>query len=441
MYSKEEKSFYPANAINKLQTESLHGFLDYLNKKSPFYRSLFIRHNIDIKKIKTLWHLQEIPPTTKEDIQLYNWQFLCVKPAKILEYTSTSGTLGTPVTIALTSTDLRRLAYNEYLSFKCADCTSDDIFQLVLTLDKQFMAGMAYYLGANNLGAKVVRTGPGAPSMQWETIFRLNTSVLVVVPSFIVKLIEYALDHGIDLNNTPVKKAICIGENIRNEHFEPNNISKKIFENWNIRLYSTYASTEMQTAFTECSAGKGGHLHPDLLIAEVLDEDGNWVPDGECGELTITTLGIEGMPLLRYRTGDICRIDRTPCFCGRNSRRISPIFGRKQQMIKYKGTTLYPPVIIDILNARKDIKDYLVEICSNEFDTDEIIIHLALEDDSEKTFATIKSYLHASIRVLPEIRITTPEEIAEKQIVGNGRKISKILDRRIRSNNDQKTGK
>ena len=222
MYSKEDKAFYTVKEINKIQTEALKGFLDYLNRRSPFYRSLFRRHKTDIKTITSLEHLKDIPATTKEDLQHYNWQFLCVEPSKVIEYTSTSGTLGTPVTIALTGSDLRRLAYNEYLSFICAECTPEDVFQLVLTLDKQFMAGMAYYLGANKLGAKVVRTGPGAPSMQWETIFRLNTTTLVVVPSFIIKLIDYALEHDIDLNSTPVKKAICIGENLSNENFEPN---------------------------------------------------------------------------------------------------------------------------------------------------------------------------------------------------------------------------
>ena len=431
MYQKETE-FLPIIEIHKRQTRKLKHLLDYVKQKSPFYRSLFYQNSTNVSSISTLKHLQELPTTSKEDLQHCNRDFLCVPPSEILEYTSTSGTIGTPVTIALTTEDIQRLAYNEYLSFTCAKSTPEDIFQLVLTLDKQFMAGIAYYLGISMLGAGVVRTGPGAPSMQWETIFRLNTTSLVIVPSFIIKLIDYALEHGIDLNASPVKKAICIGENIRNEYFQPNSISKKIFENWNIELYSTYASTEMQTSFTECPARQGGHLHPELLIAEVLDDQGGWVPPGESGELTITTLGIKGMPLVRYRTGDICRLHEEPCTCGRNTPRISPILGRKNQMIKYKGTTLYPPVILDILNARHDVKDYLVEIYSNEFETDEILIHIAIDDPSEKTFMSIRSYLHASLRVQPAIKVTPIEEIIEKQIVGNGRKISKIYDRRKR---------
>src|SRR5690606_33370084 len=158
--------------------------------------------------------------------------------------------------------------------FACANSTSEDIFQLMLTLDRQFMAGMAYYSGIRKMGAGVVRVGPGVPSLQWETIERLKPTAIVAVPSFIIKLIHYAEENGIDVNQSSVKKAICIGENIRDEHLVPNILAKKITGKWNIQLFSTYASTEMQTAFTECEAGRGGHLNPELLIVELLDEEG-----------------------------------------------------------------------------------------------------------------------------------------------------------------------
>ena len=103
-----------------------------------------------------------------------------------------------------------------------------------------------------------------------------------------------------------LKKLICIGENIRQADFSLNVLGKKITETWNIKLFSTYASTEMQTAFTECEAGRGGHQQPDLVIVELLNETDQPVKAGEAGEVTITTLGVEGMPLLRYKTGDLC---------------------------------------------------------------------------------------------------------------------------------------
>lgn len=417
--------------IENHQFTKLKELLVYISNNSRFYKDLFKSKNIDIDKVQTLSDITKMPLTSKNDLQERNVDFICVSPGQIAEYTSTSGTSGAPVTIVQTKNDLKRLAYNEYLSFTCAGADSSDVFQLALTLDKQFMAGMAYYLGAARLGAPVVRTGPGAPSMQWETIFRLNTTSLVIVPSFIIKLIEFAEENNINLDQTPVKRAICIGENIRNENLELNTIGQKVREKWNIDLYSTYASSEMQTAFTECNAGKGGHLHPGLLIAEILDDNLEPVKNGEFGELTITTLGVEGLPLLRYRTGDICRMFYEPCSCGRTSPRISPIIGRKQQMIKFKGTSLYPPAIFEILNAQKEIIDYVVEVTSNDLDTDEIVVYIAASRESEKLTQTLTSYLHASLRVRPGIVFSDIEKIhLMQQGQGLGRKMTKFVDNR-----------
>ena len=349
---------------------------------------------------------------------------------KIIEYSSTSGTLGAPVTIALTENDLDRLTYNEYSSFKSAGGSSDDIYQLMLTMDRQFMAGMAYYSGIRKMGAGIIRLGPGVPSLQWETILRLRPTAIIAVPSFILKLIEYAKEHHIDFNSTSVQKAICIGENIRNTDFSLNTIGKKITENWNIKLYSTYASTEMQTAFTECSECKGGHLQPELLIVEILDEMNKQVVAGQPGEVTITTLGVEGMPLLRYKTGDICVYDDSPCACGRNTLRLSPIIGRKKQMIKYKGTTLYPPALFDILNEMDEVKDFVTEVYSNEMGTDEVLLHLLPENVSEVCNIKIRANLQARLRVIPDIKYSTKEEIQKMQMPEAGRKVIKFIDMR-----------
>jgi phenylacetate-CoA ligase len=238
------------------------------------------------------------------------------------------------------------------------------------------------------------------------------------------------MEHGIDINSSPVKKAICIGENIRNTDFSLNVLGRKINEAWKISLYSTYASTEMQTAFTECSAGKGGHHNPELVIAELLDENNMQVPPGVAGEVTITTLGVEGMPLLRYKTGDICMFFDEPCSCGRNTIRLSPVIGRKKQMIKFKGTTLFAPALFDLLNGMEEVKDYVAEIYSNEIGTDEVVLHLLPSRHSEECDHKIRAYLQAKLRVTPHIKYITPEEMQRMQFPEAGRKAIKFIDRR-----------
>jgi phenylacetate-CoA ligase len=413
-----------------VQEQKMQELLQYLSMYSPFYKELFAKHDIAIDQIKCLSDLSLIPTTNKFDLQGRNQDFLCVPPGKVVEYTSTSGTLGSPVTIALTENDLNRLALNEYNSFICADGSSTDIYQLMLTLDRQFMAGIAYYSGIRKLGAGIIRLGPGVPALQWETIQRLKSTTIVAVPSFIIKLIQFAKETGIDVNATTVKKAICIGENIRNTDFSLNILGKKITEAWDIKLYSTYASTEMQTAFTECSAGRGGHYQPELLLVELLDENDQPVAPNVPGEVTITTLGVEGMPLLRYKTGDICMYDDEPCSCGRTSLRLSPVMGRKKQMIKFKGTTLYPPALFDLLNEREEILDFVIEVYADEIGLDQVLLYLLPINESEECDRRIRAYLQARLRVSPHIKYVNAEEIQKKQLQDTNRKTVKFIDLR-----------
>jgi len=423
-------NFARTAATPPLQLKKLKELLQYLQEHSPYYKKIFDAQQVDLTAIQRIEDLTKLPVTTKEDMQECNMDFLCVDKKEVIEYTATSGTMGKPVTIALTENDLQRLAYNEWLSFMSMGVSAADTFQLMLTLDRQFMAGIAYYEGIRKLGGGMIRVGPGAPAQQWEIIQRLQVSVLIAVPSFILKLIEYAIGHGIDLQQTSVRKILCIGENIRNTDYSLNVLGKKITDKWPVELYSTYASTEMQTAFTECSAGKGGHLNPDLLVVELLDDNNQPVSAGEPGEVTITTLGVEGMPLLRYKTGDICQYDDSPCSCGRNTLRLSPVIGRKKQMIKLKGTTIYPPALFDLLNAIPEIKDYVTEVYPNELGLDEVVLYITPTELTEATDRSIKARLQGALRVIPEIKYLPAEAIHRMQFPDGGRKAIKFSDKR-----------
>jgi len=416
--------------IEQYQVGRLRSLLTYLSRESRFYSSRFKEYNFEIDGISTLKDLVHIPVTTKNDLQLNNKDFICVGKDKIIDYITTSGTLGDPVTFAMTDQDLERLAYNEAVSFACADGSADDIYQLALTIDKRFMAGLAYFLGARKLGAGVVRVGGGIPELQWDTVNRISPTTIVAVPSFILKLIEYAEQQKIDYSNSSVKKAICIGEPIRNPDFTLGPIGTKIKEKWDLKLYSTYASTEMSTAFTECGQGKGGHHHPELIIVEFLDENDKPVGNDEAGEVTITTLGVEGMPLLRYKTGDLCYHYTDPCSCGRQSIRLGPVVGRKNQMIKFKGTTLYPYALYDILDNIDNVLNYVVEVYTNEIGTDQILIRIGCEQVVQGFEKKIKDHFRARLRVAPAIQFESVDYINKIQNRESGRKAVKFIDHR-----------
>ena len=423
--------FRSQEEIKSFQEEQLVQALEYLQQNSPFYKRMFAKDGIDISEIKTIEDLQKIPTISKRELQQYGKDFWCVSQESIIDYVTTSGTLGEPVTVPLTEQDLQRLARNEYLSFTTAGITKQDIMQLMTTIDRRFMAGFAYYMGARELGCGIVRVGNGIPQLQWDTIKRINPTFCMVVPSFILKLVEYAKESGIDYRASSLKKAICIGEVLRDSDFNLSKLGERIHTEWpELELFTTYASTEMQSSFTECEHHCGGHLQPELIIVEFLDDAGAPVPEGTPGEVTITTLGITGMPLLRFRTGDMCDRVSTPCKCGRNTIRLKPVIGRKGQMIKYKGTTLYPPALNDILDNIPQINCYIIEVYTNSIGTDSIRIRIASADKSDEFIKMVKDIFRSKIRVAPDISIE-PQELIQKAIYSPmSRKPIKFIDLR-----------
>lgn len=429
---KDRNLHYQEPAVIKaFQEARLKETLNYLAEHSTFYKRMFEEHNIDISKINTLEDLTSIPTTSKQDLQEHNNDFICVDPINIIDYVTTSGTLGEPVTFALTEGDLQRLAYNEASSFIMAGCSNEDIMQLMTTIDRRFMAGLAYFMGARELGCGVVRVGNGIPELQWDTIKRVKSTACMVVPSFLTKMIEFAEKNNIDYNNSNLKRAICIGEALRTPEGELTTLGKKINEKWpSLELFSTYASTEMQTSFTECEMHNGGHIPSDLIIVELLDENNNPVKDGEAGEVTITTIGVEAMPLLRFKTGDICIRMSEKCKCGRHSARLSSVIGRKGQMIKFKGTTIYPPILFDILDNIPEVQNYVVEVFTNALGTDQIQIRIGSDNHSEAFIKQIKDIFRSKVRVAPDIKFDSVELISRLQMPPMSRKVVKFIDLR-----------
>jgi|25_taG_2_1085351.scaffolds.fasta_scaffold01740_2 phenylacetate-CoA ligase len=404
--------------INK-NKELLKKQLSYAVANSPFYIKRFTDSKIDIEAIQSYEEFRKIPITTKEDLQHYNQEFIAVKKDEIIDYVTTSGTLGNPVSFALNDADLDRLAENERQSFEMVGVRKSSVVQLTTTLDRRFMAGMAYFLGLRKLGAGIVRTGSGLPGLQWESIERFQPDFLVAVPSFLLKMIDFAKENGIDYKNSSIKAAVCIGEPLRNPEFSLNSLGQKLKDLWDIELFSTYASTEMGTAFTECEFHKGNHSLPDLIFAEVLDENQNPVEPGEIGELVVTPLQTQTMPLVRFATGDMVKFYGQNCECGRKSMRISTPVGRKKQMIKLKGTTLYPQQIINLLTAFQSLKIFVIEASLNENQTDEILIRIP--NDFTET-SKLQEHLQAGLKVKVALEKTSVEKIEKMKFPKESRK-------------------
>lgn len=418
--------FESSEKIKLFQEQKLKELLSHTEKNSKYYQGILKKNKLDLSNL-SLQNLQKLPFTTKDDLAKHNDDFLCVEKNKVADFVTTSGTISDPVTFYLTKKDIERLGYNEAISLKCAGGSEKDIYQLMTTIDKRFMAGLAYYLGVMQLDAGIIRVGPGAPYLQWESIQRFSPTVLIAIPSFIPQLLKYAVEHNIEFRNSIVKSIICIGEPIRNPDFSLNELGKRITSQWNVKLFSTYASTEMGAAFTECEHGQGGHLHPELLILEVVDDKGMQVNSGELGEVVITTLGVEGMPLIRYKTGDLCNVYYEPCSCGRTTPRLGPVVGRKQQMIKFKGTTIFPAAIFDVLNMVPEIELFQIEISKDEFENDLITILLPAEIKSQEFEASLISLFKSKLRVSPSLNFIPQSHLSDKIFKQDKRKPEKLI--------------
>ncbi|MFT7611942.1 MAG: phenylacetate-CoA ligase [Parvicellaceae bacterium] len=409
-------------------SQALIDAVKYASQHSPYYREKLGEVNFDQFGID---EFQKIAFTTKDDLAANNELFRSIKQQQVFDIVTTSGTTGNPVSFYLSLNDMDRLADNEARSLALTGATSDDRFQLMTTMNKQFMAGLAYYEGIKKLGGGILRVGPGSIKNQWDTILQHKPTYLIAIPSFVPLLINEAEKMGIDYQNCSVKSIVCIGEPIRDPELNPNALHLRISEKWDVNLYSTYASTEMATAYTECKEHKGCHELSDLIYTEVLDDQGNPVANAESGEVVITPLGVEAMPLVRYKTGDICKVFYDKCSCGNPSLRLGPITGRKDHRIKYKGTTIYPRTI-QLFLAQQEVWPYSIIIDSNEEGNDNVTILCTNRVDPDE----LKEAMQNALSVSPEIRLISNEAIVKVLNWKSSRKPKLVVD--IRNNQEAK---
>jgi phenylacetate-CoA ligase len=390
---------------------------------SPYYRQVLA--GVNPNDIQSLEDFAKLPCTDKATLVKNNEQFHAVPSVQIVETVVTSGSTGKPLIFGLTQSDIERLAFNEALSFHGVGVTANDRAQILVSLDRLFIAGMAYYRGLSLLGADTCRMGVVPFEMHKYYFDLLKPTVIVGVPSFLKKLGRELVAKGVDTRALSIEKIVCIGESIRNAELKLNVVGQSLQEMYDAPVYSTYGNTELSISYCECTAQQGNHSHPELIYTEILDDRGNPVPDGQPGELVATPLGVEGVPLVRYRTGDITFKISEPCACGRNSCRIGPILARKSQMIKHRGTTLYPTTITEAMDELDCVDDYIILLEGDETLADQVTIHVITQPVK---LSQIAGHLQAKARVSFPVLVTNAPTIAAYR--GDNRKRTRVIDRR-----------
>ena len=396
---------------------------------SPFYRELFSRAGLNPRQVRTLADLAKLPFTTKSDLEQRGLDFLAAPANEIVDVCESSGTTGLPVSMLQTRADLERLAYNEESCFRAAGISPGERVLVAAALDRCFMAGLAYFLGLTRLGATTIRGGSGSVAFLAELVLRHRPTALVGVPTLLAAVAEALAARGAQPAAAGVTRIVCIGEPVRRDDLSLSPLGERLAALWGAGVLGTYASTEMATSFADCASGMGGHLLPDLMVVEIVDEQGLPLPPGTAGEVVATPLQVSGMPLVRFRTGDIAALHTAPCPCGRTSPRLGPVIGRKSQMLKIKGTTVYPPAIFAVLQEIPEVRGYFLEVR----DTFELSDRITVTVGAAGTGLTVESVaerIAVRTRVKPEVVIVTPEEITARTMRADKRKPIVFFDLR-----------
>ncbi|MCX7916676.1 MAG: phenylacetate--CoA ligase [bacterium] len=346
--------------LEDIQLEGLNCSIEKA-KKSEFYGEKLK----NIKKIKNFEDIEKIPFTTKDELLKHSpFSFIATDLKNIVRVHSSSGTTGRSKYIFHTQKDIEIWADLVARCLYMVGMRKDDIFQNMMSYGL-FTGGLGLHYGAERIGALVIPSGAGNTEKQIELMRELKTTVIHITPSYLLYLAHYMEEIGLSPSNDFNLKIAIIGAEPHSE-----NTRKKLENIFNINIFNCYGLSEMNgpgVAF-ECPYKEGLHLWEDNYYMEIVNpKTGKILEEGEEGELVLTTLKREGMPLIRYRTGDLTKIIKEKCKCGRTHRRIQRIKGRADDMFIVKGVNIFPSQIETVIMEFPEVdKNYQIVIDRKE---------------------------------------------------------------------------
>ena len=359
-YFNPEIETMPRQQLEQLQLERLKATVAHA-MNSPFYQEKFKELGITPADIQTLDDVKRLPFTTKEDLREHYPFGLASVPLKdCVRLHSSSGTTGNPTVVLHTQKDLEEWANAVARCLWMVGSRPEDVFQNSAGYG-MFTAGLGFQYGAEKVGMLTVPAAAGNTKRQIKFIRDFGTTVLHAIPSYASRIYEVMKEEGCDPRRDTSLRVLCIGAEPHSEEQR-----QRIEQNLGVKAYNSYGISEMMgpgVAF-ECPEQNGLHIWEDYFIVEIIDPVTlQPVADGELGELVLTTINREGMPLLRYRTRDLTRILPGKCACGRTHKRLARLQGRSDDMIILKGVNIFPIQIEKILLKFRELStDYLITL-------------------------------------------------------------------------------
>ncbi len=391
--------------IEALQLERLQATVQHC-MNSPFYKKRFEEAGIKPEDIKTLDDIRRIPFTTKQDLRdTYPFGMASVPLRECTRLHSSSGTTGTPTVILHTQKDLEEWAAQVARNLWMVGLRPDDVFQNSSGYG-MFTGGLGFQYGAERLGMLTIPAAAGNSIRQIKFITDFGTTALHAVPSYVTRLYEVMQSMGVDPRRDTKLKVLAIGAEPHSEEQR-----RRIEEMMGVKAYNSFGMSEMcgPGVGFECQEQNGLHFWEDYYIVEIVDpETLEPVPDGEVGELVLTSLCREAMPLLRYRTRDLTRVLGRTCPCGRNHVRIDRMRGRSDDMMVLRGVNIFPIQIEKILMTFPELaSNYLITLTTDE-DNDNMTVEVELEELFTDDYRRLQNLTNRIQRALKDEILLTP---------------------------------
>lgn len=420
----------PKAELQKMQYRLLKSLICRLYSFSPFYHERMKKQGVHPDDIRELSDVQKLPFMFKKDLRdNYPNKIFTSPPEELVRYHVSSGTTGKPTVVGYTQNDIDNWSTSVARGLTSIGLGRGDVIQVSYGYGL-FTGGLGLHYGAERIGATVLPTSVGNTERQIELMQDLGVTAIACTPSYLLHIGEVAEKMGVDIKKDTRLKTGILGAEPWTEGMRTR------MENWlGIKAYDIYGTSELSgPMFTECAEQNGFHIWSDIALVEVVDpKTGEPLGPGEKGELTITMLQKEALPMIRYRIGDISSIDEEVCPCGRTSPRINRIQGRVDDMLIIRGINVFPSQVEYTLMSIPEVGQHFQIVVERTGALDDMLVRVELtkESFSDKITDLMKIRKNVEHRLRNALNVAVDVELVEPGSLPRFEgKSKKVIDKR-----------
>jgi phenylacetate-CoA ligase len=415
--------------IRELQLTRLRQVVDRTYHNVPAYRAKLTAAGVKPDDIRSLADITKLPFTTKQDMrEAYPYGLLAVPMKQVVRVHCSSGTTGKPTVVAYTRNDLAVWAEVLARTLVAGGLSDTSVFQVAVNYGL-FTGGLGFHYAAELIGASVVPISGGNTARQVMLMKDFGTTAMIITPSYALHVAETMREMGVKPSDTALQSIFCGAETWSDRMHD------QIEETYGVKAYDVYGLSEIigPGVSCECSAHDGLHIQEDHFYIEIIDpESGEVLPEGAKGEVVITTLTKEGMPMIRYRTRDLSALRQDRCACGRTQTRMDRVVGRSDDMLIIRGVNVFPSQVEDVLLGLGETAPHYQLVVERESALDTLTVMVEKAEGMDVASDTVQSAerriqerLKAATGLSPRVRLVPPKTIERSE-----GKAKRVIDRR-----------